>query len=147
NVELLKSERRRSIALAAGMMGSWDWEQGTEECVWDEGQCRIFGVDPTFRATPENIRVLIHPEDWALMEVAADHLLRRGEPYQTEFRAMRPNGEVRWCIGSAAATTDLSGRVRHVSGVTVDITERKEAEERQGLLAREVDHRARNALA
>ena len=34
-----------------------------------------------------------------------------------------------------------------MSGVTIDITERKEAEERQALLAREVDHRARNALA
>ena len=34
-----------------------------------------------------------------------------------------------------------------VSGVTVDITERKHAEERQNLLAREVDHRAKNALA
>jgi two-component sensor histidine kinase/CheY-like chemotaxis protein len=34
-----------------------------------------------------------------------------------------------------------------VSGVTIDVTERKEAEERQDLLAREVDHRARNALA
>ena len=34
-----------------------------------------------------------------------------------------------------------------ISGVTVDITERKQAEERQTLLAREVDHRAKNALA
>jgi Signal transduction histidine kinase len=37
--------------------------------------------------------------------------------------------------------------VVRVSGVTVDITERKRAEERQNLLAREVDHRAKNALA
>ena len=40
-----------------------------------------------------------------------------------------------------------AGRVVRVSGVTVDITERKRAEERQNLLAREVDHRAKNALA
>src|SRR5205807_1182970 len=55
--------------------------------------------------------------------------------------------EVRWCIGTAAATVDKSGRVVRVSGVTVDITERKRAEERQNLLTREVDHRAKNALA
>ena len=42
---------------------------------------------------------------------------------------------------------DKSGRVVRISGVTVDITERKQAEERQNLLAREVDHRAKNALA
>ena len=58
-----------------------------------------------------------------------------------------PNGEVRWCAGTAAASTDKGGRVIRVSGVTVDITERKQAEERQNLLAREVDHRAKNALA
>ena len=48
---------------------------------------------------------------------------------------------------SAAASADKTGRVIRVSGVTVDITERKRAEERQNLLTREVDHRAKNALA
>ena len=67
--------------------------------------------------------------------------------FQTEFRVCRPNGEVRWCIGTAAASVDATGNVVRISGVTVDITERKQAEERQALLAREVDHRARNALA
>jgi two-component sensor histidine kinase len=50
-------------------------------------------------------------------------------------------------VGTAAATVDKGGRVVRVSGVTVDITERKRAEERQNLLSREVDHRAKNALA
>jgi two-component sensor histidine kinase len=60
---------------------------------------------------------------------------------------VRPDGELRWCVGTAAATIDKNGRVVRVSGVTVDITERKRAEERQNLLTREVDHRAKNALA
>jgi two-component sensor histidine kinase len=64
-----------------------------------------------------------------------------------EFRIHKPDGEVRWCAGTAAATVDKNGRVVRVSGVTVDITERKRAEERQNLLTREVDHRAKNALA
>ena len=66
---------------------------------------------------------------------------------QTEFRVLRPNGEIRWCIGTAAASVDDAGKVVRISGVTIDITDRKEADERQVLLAREVDHRARNALA
>ena len=72
---------------------------------------------------------------------------RGAKSYEAEFRIRRPNGEVRWCAGTAAASTDKGGRVIRVSGVTVDITERKQAEERQNLLAREVDHRAKNALA
>jgi two-component sensor histidine kinase len=45
------------------------------------------------------------------------------------------------------ASADATDNIVRISGVTVDITDRKEAEERQALLAREVDHRARNALA
>ena len=60
---------------------------------------------------------------------------------------LRPNGEVRWCTGTAAASFDERGRLIWLSGVTADITERKRAEERQILLAEEVDHRARNVVA
>src|SRR5512139_2821459 len=95
---------------------------------------------------PENIRPLIHPEDWAKAQGAAS-VLAQDKPYQAEFRILRRNGQTRWCMGSAAATIDGSGRIVRVSGVTIDITERKEAEERQVMLAREVDHRAKNALA
>src|SRR5262249_25119912 len=66
---------------------------------------------------------------------------------QIEFRVLRPNGEIRWCVGAAAASVDENGRVIQVSGVTVDITDQKQADERRTLLVREVDHRARNALA
>jgi PAS domain S-box-containing protein len=145
---LLQSEQRRTLALAAGNMGSWDWDRTTGDCLWDEGQYRIFGVDPkTFIVNPEGIRSLIHLDDWEQLRAAASQVLIDGQPFQTEFRVQRPNGEVRWCIGSAAASVDGANDIVRISGVTVDITERKEAEERQALLAREVDHRAKNALA
>ena len=145
---LIESERRRTLALAAGQMGSWDWDLLRGECAWDEGQCRIFGVDPrTFAVTPEHVRTLVHPEDLERLEQVLQRISADAQSYQTEFRVRRPNGELRWCIGTAAATLDAARRMVRVSGVTVDITERKLAEERQVLLAREVDHRARNALA
>ena len=45
NSRLLQSEQRRSLALVAGNMGSWDWDKVNGDCLWDEGQYRIFGVD------------------------------------------------------------------------------------------------------
>ena len=145
---LLESERRRSLALVAGNMGAWDWDRANGDCLWDDGQCRIFGVDPqAFAVTPENARALLHPDDWERLQIAADRLLKKGQTYQGEFRVRRSDGEIRWCFGTAAPTVDESGSVIRISGVTVDITDRKEAEERQTLLAREVDHRAKNALA
>ena len=148
NVRLTQSEQGRSLALAAGQMGSWDWELGADEWRWDEGQHRIFGVEPLhFKITADNIRALIHPDDWSSLQVIARGMAEGTRTQQTEFRVLRPNGEIRWCIGTAAASLDGAGKVVRISGVTIDITDRKEADERQVLLAREVDHRARNALA
>src|SRR5207245_10351882 len=89
---------------------------------------------------------LFHPDDVQMLHEAWAGFARGAKSYEAEFRIRRPNGEVRWCAGTAAASTDKGGRVIRVSGVPVDITERKQAEERQNLLAREDDHRAKNAL-
>ncbi len=145
---LLESEQRRSLAIAAGKMGSWDWDWINGDCLWDEGQYQILGVDPgSFELTAGNIQGVVHPDDLHQLREAWANFVKGAKSHEAEFRIVRPNGEVRWCTGTAAASTDKDGRVIRVSGVTVDITERKLAEERQNLLSREVDHRAKNALA
>jgi len=145
---LVESERRRSMALAAGKMGSWDWDWLNGDWMWDDGQYRIFGVDSkNFKVTSENIQTLLHPEDVGSFRKVIAHFEKGARSHESEFRIRRPDGELRWCFGTAAATIDKGGRVVRLSGVTIDITERKRAEERQNLLAREVDHRAKNALA
>ena len=145
---LVESEQRRSMAIAAGKMGSWDWDWVNGDWMWDEGQYQICGVDPQhFQLTSENIQSLLHPQDALQLRRAFAQFAKGAKSYETEFRLKRPDGEIRWCVGTAAATIDRNGRVVRVSGVTVDITERKRAEERQNLLTREVDHRAKNALA
>jgi two-component sensor histidine kinase/DNA-binding response OmpR family regulator len=145
---LLESEQRRSLALAAGQMGSWDWDLIAGKFMWDEGQHAIYGVTlGEFAVTPENLKVLVVADDWEHLEAGMNAMLKHGQPHQAEFRVRRPNGEVRWCVSTAAATRDGKGKVVRISGVTMDITERKDAEERQALLAREVDHRAKNAMA
>jgi PAS domain S-box-containing protein len=146
--QLLATEQRRSLALAAGQMGSWEWDPLKGTCIWDEGQCRIFGrSQDEVSPTPDHIQAFLHPEDWPSFKLALVKISQEAGTFQTEFRVCRPNGDVRWCIGTAVSTADASERIVRVSGVTIDITDRKETEARQSLLAREVDHRARNALA
>ncbi len=144
---LLQSEQGRSLALAAGNMGSWDYDFLAESWIWDEGQRRIFGVDESFVPTLDAIRRAIHPDDLARLRSVFADASESNSSYQTELRVIRPDGDVRWCTGAAAATIDKSGHIVRLSGVIADITDRKDAEVRQTLLAREVDHRARNALA
>jgi PAS domain S-box-containing protein len=148
-VRLQESESRRSLALAAGKMGSWDWDVIRGDCLWDEGQCRIFGVDrEAFIPTAANLVPLIHPDDFVRLTQAWRRAAEGSErALEIEFRVQRPDGEQRWCIGTAAATVDSSGNIIRVSGITMDITDRKQAEDRHAHLAKEVDHRARNILA
>ena len=148
NMRLVQSEQGRSLALAAGQMGSWEWDIAANRGAWDEGQYRIFGVEPqSFQISADNIRTLLHPDDWEPLRQVVLRMAKGERTQQVEFRVRRPNGELRWCTGTAAASVDAAGNVVRISGVTIDVTDRKEAEERQVLLAREVDHRARNALA
>ncbi|MGH8635903.1 MAG: HWE histidine kinase domain-containing protein [Burkholderiales bacterium] len=136
------------MALAAGQMGSWDWDVVTGEVVWDAGQHRIFGVEPAdVRLTMENIRSFVHPEDLARIQSIVENGATDANTFQLEVRILRPDGQTRWCICAAAMMSDVLGKITRVSGVTIDITELKEAEARRTLLVREVDHRARNALA
>jgi PAS domain S-box-containing protein len=146
--QLVESEQRRSMAIAAGKMGSWDWDWQNGDWMWDEGQYRIFGVtSQSFEVTSANIQALLHPDDVDALRGIVSAFAEGARSSEAEFRIHRPDGEMRWCAATAAATIDGKGRVVRVSGVTVDITERKRAEERQNLLTREVDHRAKNALA
>src|ERR1700722_4010838 len=148
NVRLVQSEQGRSLALAAGQMGSWEWDIAANRGAWDEGQYRIFGVAPQgFQISADNIRKLLHLYDCEPLRQVVLRMAKGERTQQVEFRVRRPNGELRWCTGTAAASVDAAGNVVRISGVTIDVTDRKEAEERQVLLAREVDHRARNALA
>ena len=144
---LRQSEERRSIALSAGDMGSWEVDLVTGHLEWDDGPYRIFGVDPAhFGPTVERIEAMMHPDDREKNALAA--IVGSGESrFQVEFRIVRPSGEVRWCYGAGIITRDADGKPVRMNGVTVDITDRKRAEERQVLLAREVDHRAKNTLA
>jgi PAS domain S-box-containing protein len=148
NMQLRESERRRTLALAAGQMGAWDWNVVTGGCSWDAGQYRIFGVDPDqVELTLDRVRSLIHPGDLERIEAIVRKGVTDNSNFQTEVRIIRPDGQTRWCICAAAMTADSTGVVTRVSGVTIDITDLKEAEARRSLLVREVDHRARNALA
>ena len=148
SAQLRRSEQGRGLALAAGQMGSWDWDVVTGDWLWDEGQARIFGLELDACApSAETMRRAVHPDDRDDIERAFAGLSPDSRIFEYECRIKRPNGDERWCRQVGAAIFDPDGRLIRVSGVTTDITERRDAETKQMLLAREVDHRAKNALA
>src|SRR5262249_31392756 len=147
NHRLTETEAARSLALAAGSMGSWEYDVASDNWSWDAGMRQIFGVGEKFEPSRDEMMRRSDGKDVARPRRSIEALPSRNTTCQTEIRVVRDNGEVRCCQATTAASLDAQNRPVRFSGVLADITERKEAETMQILLAREVDHRARNALA
>lgn len=147
---LRESEARLRLAQDAGEVGSWDWDIGTGRLHWSDSCHRLHGTDPVRPLSLEDWRRGIHPEDRQRVEEALSSALEgKGTAWAIEFRFSRvSDGALRW-IGARGSIvrSPADHRPLRVLGVALDLTERRDAEERQILLARELDHRAKNALA
>lgn len=147
-IKLRESEQRRTVALAAGQMGSWDLDVTSQSLSFDEGQYRIFGIETVATAlTPQIVQRFIHPDDLHLAQSVADDMKAGSNTFEIELRLLREDGETRWCICAGAATRDESERIARMSGVTLDITARKRAEqtlqELNEALERRIEERTR----
>ncbi len=87
------------------------------------------------------------PESRAATAADVRQALARREAFRLEYRLRRRDGSLLWVINAGEPRHGAGGEFLGHVGAVFDIADRKEAEERQLLLAREVDHRARNALA
>src|SRR6201994_2088523 len=93
-MQLTESEQRRSLAIAAGKMGSWDWDWISGNWLWDEGQYRIFGVDPaTFTVSPANVEPMLYPDDVDGFQRIIAQVEKGARTYESEFRIVRPDGD------------------------------------------------------
>ena len=128
-VALRESEQRLRLATQTGKLGVWDWDVVTNRISWSDSLYAIHGVRPDqFDGTVEGFAALIHPEDQGLVSAAIQHALDKDVPYETEFRAVRPDGVVVWLFTNAAVLRD-GGRPVRMLGATMDISERKRTEE------------------
>lgn len=135
--ELQASEQRLQLALAAGRMGTWEWDIGGERVHWSPSLEAIHGLAPgTFGGTVAAFLERVHPDDRPRLERAIQDLLREGDRYHVEYRAVQPGGRVIWLEGRGQLLRDARGRPLRLVGVATDITERKQTEEALGLLAR-----------
>jgi PAS domain S-box-containing protein len=90
---------------------------------------------------------VVHPDDRAAVRATTRAALAAQEGFRLEYRIRRAeDGAWRFALGFGAPRRDAAGKFLGYIGSSMDITERREAEERQALMARELDHRAKNAL-
>jgi len=138
------------LALNAALLGWWQYDPGQRLISWDTRSKEI--VDIAEDRTPlEEVMKLVHPDDaervWTGFQAARDPI--DSTPYAIDFRVPWRDGKVRWVEVHWLAYFEGAKHERAMSivGTLQDITERKEHEEKERLLIREINHRAKNMLS
>jgi two-component sensor histidine kinase len=96
----------------------------------------------------EQWRARVHRDD--VQRLRAEHIhafKERRHELVNEFRFVRPGGEVRWIEARSLISYGDAGRAERMTGVYIDVTERRRAEDHKNLLIAELDHRVKNVLA
>ncbi|MCW2239359.1 hybrid sensor histidine kinase/response regulator [Azospirillum canadense] len=127
---LVHSQDRLKDALLAARAGSWELDLRTGEMFWSEENNALFGLPAGTIASGYNVWLnAVLPEDREQADQAVQNALATGEErFQVEFRIRHPEDGVRWLNGLGRAHFSADGRPVRLSGLNVDITERRRME-------------------
>lgn len=125
---LQERDARLQLALDAAGMGVWEWIIPTSRVFWSPECYKLLGVD-TFVGTYEAFEKFLHPDDSRRFKVEIEAAIAQRAAFVTEFRVIRPDGQVRWLANFGRATYSDDGSPLQMVGTAQDITERKQAEE------------------
>ncbi|HLW68871.1 MAG TPA: PAS domain S-box protein [Gemmataceae bacterium] len=127
---LRASEERLRLAMEAAKIGAFDWDIQTGQNVWTPELEAMHGLAPgEFGKTQPAWEQLVHPADRAAAVAKVEETQATGQPVEHEWRVIWPDGSVHWIAGRFQAFRDAAGKPLRMTGMNIDITERKQAEE------------------
>ena len=130
---LHESTSRLQLALQSGGYGVFDWDLATNAQVWDERQCSIYGLQPDqFDGRLETWLGFVHPDDRTKVHTTSpDEPVTRaaGGPRDTEFRIIRPDGQLRHIASRTTLYRNTEGKVIRMVGLNKDVTAEREREQ------------------
>jgi signal transduction histidine kinase len=137
-VELEALSVRFAIATRAANAGVWEWNERTGEGWWNEALYGIYGLPVSSSPPPHATRLsMIHPDDLAMAQANLDRILNGLGQVNVQFRLIRPDRRIVHLDSVATRVTDAA-MDRRVIGITLDITERVAAEERERQLQKQL---------
>jgi diguanylate cyclase (GGDEF)-like protein/PAS domain S-box-containing protein len=131
---LLKSERQLDDAQALAHVGSWELDLSQRRAVLSAELCRILGQPPGFAPTLEEFAACVYVDDRDSV-LAGLRAAGEGHAGESEYRIVRPSGEIRYIHARQTPRLDITGRVTHLFAAVQDVTERKRDEARLEMLA------------
>ena len=125
--------QREHQALDASAGGSWTWDTRTNRIDWDDRLRTLYGFAPDERPSFEAWVSRVHDEDRApVVAVCSEMMQATRETWDCTFRIVRPDGSVSWIQSLGRADRFADGGFI-LSGLELDVTERRRAEDAQRL--------------
>ncbi len=125
-----ENERRLSMALSAANAGIWEWDIITDRWFWSDENYHLLGYQPGDCETSyQNWLQAVHPDDRQTIEASIQTILNGRSNLNLEYRVLLPNGSVRWLSNIGETRLDENGQIKGMSGIQIDITDRKNTEE------------------
>lgn len=135
-VAIQESESRLRLALEGSSTGTWNWIIATNQVIWDERNVALFGLKPgEFRGTFDHFIEMILPENRETVQQALRSALESKTEFAIEFCVIWPDGSSHDMAARGRAFYNDDGKPVRVSGVSQDITQRKNTEEASRRLA------------
>ena len=128
-VELRRSKAHLANAQRLSHTGSAGTEARTKRMFWSEETARIYGYPPDTEPTPDLLLQRVHPEDLDLFKSVLERDGEAGRVFDFEHRLLMPDGSIKHIRSLAHSLRDGDGNEESVCAI-MDITERKETEER-----------------
>jgi two-component system, cell cycle sensor histidine kinase and response regulator CckA len=126
---LRDKERQLVLAQSAGRLGLWERDLRTGVTVTSSEFSGLHGLTPDrLPADHEGYLQLVHPEDRLRVQTEYQESLERTHLWDTEFRVTWPDGSIHWLLSKGQVLLDDAGCPIRLAGVSLDITERKNAE-------------------
>jgi PAS domain S-box-containing protein len=142
---LRKSERVLREAESLGHTGSWEHDLVKGEFFNTGENLRLFfGDDPSKGASFEDYTQAIHPDDREFVMRRHAQLLAEGGPRDIEYRVVWPDGNVHVLLGRATVVRDELGEAIRTYGTNLDITERKQAQDKLQLAYQRLSYHVEN---
>jgi PAS domain S-box-containing protein len=132
---LRRNEAYLAEAQKLNHTGSWANDASLRPLYWSEEHYHIFGLDPQ-QGLPARDQPLerIHPEDREKVVKAFETAIEYKVDCEVCYRIVLPNGTLKYAQGIAHPVLNSNGELVELVGTTVDITERKRAEEERARL-------------
>jgi PAS domain S-box-containing protein len=130
-VALREGEQRLRLALQGASAGVWMLDIKNDKTYWSDEFLPLYGYDQSTPRTFERWLNSVHPEDRE--RVRADFQVRlksMERDFRQEFRIIHPQRGVRWILDMGHIERDSNGAAVRCEGINLDMTERKNAEER-----------------